>query len=114
MTLREQLRALDPNVIDTATGYIASGEYTYSCNAIWAAAADLDKYVRDSYIVTYHRSTCVMGMKPIWWESNKDYSAARIQALEDFRDAIIVAKNPTILERIKAWLSAPCSYANFS
>ena len=108
MASRKELRALDPDIIDKAISLLARCEYFYSCNAIWGATRDFDREVRDAHIAAYKSTTCVLGMKPLWWDSDENYSAARIQALEDFRDAIIVAKNPTIWERIKAWLSSPC------
>lgn len=116
MTFRQELQALDPVVVDAAIERISNGLNTLSCVALIRAQGNFWQYDMEScpYVTAYALNTWALGIKPLWWNSPKDFSFERVLALEEFKDAIIEAKKLTIFERIKTWLLSPCEYANFT
>jgi hypothetical protein len=115
MNLRDNLRELDPAVVEKAIGYIADMREKYSCIALSRACGYDGWHSESQYKWAYMRTTWgLIGIPPKWWDKSNRYTHERIQALTDFRDAIIKANKPTLFERLKAWALEPCSYANFS
>lgn len=114
---RKLLRQLDVAVVDKAIESINNGGL-YSCVALYYAAHP-DAHLclmdeNDPYLVAYKTNTWVAGYRPFWWNRyNEKLAEFRIQALQDFREEILKSKKPTILERLKNWLTQPCTVGDY-
>lgn len=116
MSLRNQLRKLDPDVVDKAIYRVRFRLNIYSCVAL-SAASGLGGCEGNPYAIAYKRVTCKMGFEPVWWNILDDrWAPERTAALLDFKQAILDAHSspPTLFERIKAWLTEPCEYGAYS
>lgn len=120
-SLRKQLRELDPEVVGAARVMIETGRQHYSCAAL-ARAEGLSWWGQSEYASVYTQwvKRVGWGSLPTWWSASEyaDQSGRnqfyRLQALEDFEQAIIEAKKPSLLSRLGDWLMSPCDYHLYS
>lgn len=116
---RKALRALNPDVVDKAIELLKSKETIFSCFALDMGESGYNSFranwMDGDYVISYRKFVFgLFGFPPNWWNKpTPECIPFRIEALQEFKQAILKAQEPTLWERFKAYVTQPCTVGDY-